>query len=128
MATKLETIHAGDFEIWAPNHDYSHDIVPLNSGTAGVRVGTLAAISSANNEAVNYVPGGANATGTIVGIFWDTYTNPPAIGTAPQDVVIVARDSVVNRSKLDWNGMTAAQITTAIASLKALGVIVRDGI
>jgi len=34
----------------------------------------------------------------------------------------------VNEERLDWNGMTLSQIQAAIVSLKALGIIPRDGV
>jgi hypothetical protein len=125
---KQEGVQAGAFLLSEWDSDNSRETVRLNSGTAGVRVGTMAAILTTNNEAVNYVPGGANGAGTLYGIFYDTYTNPPALGTAPQNAVVVVRGAVVNASELDWNGMAAPQIATAKTSLKNLGIIVKEDV
>ena len=131
MATILnETPHAGGFLISEWDPDFSREQVNIYSGTPSVRVGTLAAQRSADNEYINYAPGAAaGAGGTLAGIFYDTYygTNP-AIGTPPGKGVIVARDAVVNLDEIDWNGQTPGQITASIAALKALGIVGRDGV
>jgi hypothetical protein len=134
MSTKTETLHSEGFILREDSTDITRDTVRIYSGTAGVRVGTLAAKLTANNEYVNYNPAGNDGSQTIAGIFCDTYNGTtPAIGTAPGQGVILARGpSAVNSDRLDYNGLTNSQkdavLNGATNSLKALGIIPRDGV
>jgi hypothetical protein len=129
MATKTETTHSEGFILSEWDPDFSREQVNIYSGTAGVRVGTLAAKLNSNNEYVNYSPTANDGSQTLLGIFIDTYNGAsPAIGTAPGKGVILARDAVVNADRLDWNGLSNSAIQTAITSLKALNIIPRDGV
>jgi hypothetical protein len=134
MSTKTETLHQEGFILREESPDITREIVTVYQGTAGVRVGTLAAkITSAGagfGEYANYDPTASNGLQTLLGVWCDSYVGAtPAIGTAPGKGVILARGpAAVNSDRLDWNGQTLAQINTSIASLKSLGIIPRDGV
>jgi hypothetical protein len=125
MATILEGAHPGNFMLSEWDADYSREEGRLFAGTAQIRVGQLVSKRTDNNEIVSWIPGAGNGVGTLVGIAWDTYTNPPSIGTAPARIAYVARDAVVNADKLDYNGQN---VTVAVAALKAIGIMPRDGV
>ena len=47
--------------------------------------------------------------------------------TATQQAVLIARDAEVNASEIEWDSaLTPAQVTTGIAELAKLGIIVRE--
>lgn len=121
----------GSFIYSEANATRSRENVQVAPGTA-VRVATLAARRSGDALYRNYNPAAGDGTETLRGLFYDTYDVDDnaglQTGTPVVRGVIVARDAEVNREEIDWNGLTSGQITTAIASLASLGIIVREGV
>lgn len=130
MAVKIEGQHAGGFIYSEANASRSRENVQIAPGTA-VRVATLAARRSGDALYRNYDPSAVDGRQTLRGLFYETYDADDAgfaTGTPVVRGVIIDRDAEVNKGEIDWNGLTAGQITTAISALNDLGIKVREAI
>ena len=86
---------------------------------AGMVIGQLVA----DGSFVGYTNTGTLGAQTAVGVLWDNVTIP-AGGTV--DATYIARDAEVNAAELQYvAGDSAADITAALADLRALGIVAR---
>jgi len=123
MTTLTETIHAAAYIVSEARGRRSREEITVANTTAKVP-GTVLGIVTATGVYDTYNPANTDGTETVAGIL---YAPVEAVsgGTGVQNVANV-RDCEVRGTDLTWfSGATAAQITTGIAGLKALDIIVR---
>ncbi|UMY19127.1 head decoration protein [Methylobacterium organophilum] len=102
--------------------DYSYDGGTVPAGTV-LEFGSPVALDASGNP-VAWVPGASDSTGTVVGL---SAVHLDAQATAVR-VNWVARHAAVVRNGIEWPaGTTSNQQTAALAALKALGIVARQG-
>jgi len=121
MATLTEGKHTGEFIVSQANGARSRAAITVKSGQT-IDVGELVGIETATGKYVAYDPDGTIAgSDTVAGISY------AAVDATDGDMsaVIIARDAEVRGSDLTYNEATPGTVTTEVAGLKALGIIVR---
>lgn len=120
MTTLTEGRHAGEFIKSEASGARSRENVTLASGQdlgAGAVLGKIT--SGGKYTALNQ--GASDGSQTAAGIL----IQPTDATDADVAVAIIARDAEVNGDCLDWGSESAAEVTTGIAELLAIGIIVR---
>jgi len=123
MAVKTEPNYLGDWLKFEEDHLYSRDQVTVVSGQ-NLKTGTVVGIVTATGKVRQLAPsandGSQNAVGVLVGDVDATAGDKPG--------VIIARHAICSDKGLVWpTGITGPQKSTALAQLKALGILVREG-
>jgi len=122
MTAFTEPNNLKDFLVWEEERGYSRDEVTILSGE-NLAVGEVVGKVTASGKYVAYNQDGADGSQTAAGIVIADYdaSNGDVQG------VIIARDAIITTSNLVWPAdIEAAEITTALAALAALGIIVRE--
>lgn len=121
MASTTEGTYLNDFLKWEQENQYSREKVTIASGNTIVK-GEVLGIVTASSEYAAFDQGAADGTENAAGIAIDDYD---ASAAAVEGVAIV-RDAIVVENNLTFpSGITAGEQATAMASLKALGIITR---
>jgi hypothetical protein len=123
MAAIQEPNRLGDWLKFEEDNLYSRDQVTVASGQ-NLKTGTVVGIITASGKVTQLAPsandGSQNAAGVLVADVDASAADAPA--------VIIARHAVCSDKALVWpSGITSAQKTAAIAQLKQLGILVREG-
>ncbi len=122
MAVQDESARLGDIVKWEEDNDYSRDTVTVLSGE-DLTIGAVLGKVTASGKMVELNPDASDGCEAAVGIL----TADCDASAADVQAVMVARESIVVASGLVWEAtVTAGEKVTAIAELKALGIIVRD--
>ena len=123
MAVLNEQIYLGDWLKYEDENLYSRDEVNVIAGqnlATGVVVGIITASGKVTQLAPAAADGSQNAAGVLLFAVDAT--------AADKGGVIVARHAICHDKKIVWpGGITGGQKTAAIAQLKALGILVREG-
>ncbi|MFB3816132.1 MAG: head decoration protein [Candidatus Methylomirabilales bacterium] len=123
MPYLVEGTHAGEFILWEPHASYSRENVTVIVPAAT----TLPAGAVLVEGVLGWAPMTAETAveGANLGILYAPLTND---GAAPANMAGVVIDKVasVRGADLDWNSQAQAVVLTAMALLRAQGVLVRD--
>lgn len=118
---KVETPHAGGFIIREANGYRSRDQIVIASGQGVLEAGTVLA-SAGGGKFGKYNNDATASTATGVLFARVDATDADAAGVA------IVRDCEVNQTELVFESTEdTADVTAALADLKALGIICRDG-
>lgn len=120
MTTFTEGPRTAEFLISEANGFRSRDTGLLDAGVVGTLVaGSVLGKVTATGAFAQYNPANADGTQTVAAILFES-------GVAGSRRTLVVRDAEVKASKLAWfSGATVNQIATAVAALKALGLVAR---
>jgi hypothetical protein len=123
MPVLNEQNYLGDWLKFEADNLYSRDEVTVVSGqnlTTGAVVGVITASGKVTQLAPGASDGSQNAAGVLLlGV---------DASAADKPGVVIARHAICSEKKIVWpGGITGPQKTAAIAQLKALGVLVREG-
>ncbi len=122
MGILTEGKHTGEFIVYQANGSRSRDAGTVLSGQTLV-VGELVGIGTASGKYVAYDPAGTIVgSDTVAGI---SYAEVDASTADVTNAVFVVRDAEVRGSDLTYNEAVSGTITTEVAGLKSLGIIVR---
>ncbi len=123
MPVQTEGNYLGDWLKFEAGNLYSRDAAVVASGqdlATGSVVGIVTATGKVTQLAPAAADGSENAAGVLALAVDATAADEPG--------VIIARHAICSANGLVWpDGITAGQKTTAIAKLKALGILVREG-
>jgi hypothetical protein len=123
MPVQVESNYLGDWLKFEAGNLYSRDEVTVVSGQ-NLTTGTVIGIITASGKVTQLAPaandGSQNAAGVLL---LDVDAS-----SADKGGVIIARHAICSDKALAWPaGITGPQKTAAIAQLKALGILVREG-
>ena len=113
--------HTGEFLVSEANGTRSRATGIVLSGQTLV-VGELVGIVTASGKYAKHNPAGADGTETVAGV---SFTEVDATAGDVAVQVIIVRDAEVRASDLKYNEAVTVVITTQVAGLKSLGIIVR---
>jgi len=107
---------------WEQEKRYSRDEVTVASGQ-NLALGTVVGKVTSTGKYKILAPSATDGTKTAAGFM----VADCDASTGDTKGVIVARDAIVNNENLVWpGGITAGQKTTALADLKAIGIVSRS--
>ena len=120
-----EAMNLGDLlKFEAPNL-YSRDRVTVAAGQ-NLPLGTVLGTITASGKYKQIDPSSEDGSQVAAGVM---VQNCDATLTERDDGLVVARHAIVSDHALQWpEAVTAAEKASAIAQLKALGVLVRQGV
>ena len=123
MPVQVESNYLGDWLKFEAGNLYSRDEVTVVSGQ-NLNTGAVIGIITASGKVTQLAPaandGSQNAAGVLL---LDVDAS-----AADKGGVIIARHAICSDNGLTWPaGITGPQKTAAIAQLKALGILVREG-
>jgi hypothetical protein len=114
--------HTGEFLVSEANGTRARATGTVLSGQ-NLEVGELVGIETASGKYVAYNPANTIVgSGTIAGI---AFASVDATGGDVANQVFIVRDAEVRGSDLKYNEAVPGTITTQVAGLKSLGLIVR---
>ena len=123
MPVLNEQSYLGDWLKFEADNLYSRDEVTVVSGqnlTTGEVVGVITASGKVTQLAPGASDGSQNAAGVLLLDVDASAADKPG--------VVIARHAICSDKKIVWpGGITGPQKTAAIAQLKALGILVREG-
>jgi hypothetical protein len=123
MPVEVESNYLGDWLKFEADNLYSRDESTVISGqnlTTGTVVGVITASAKVTKLAPAASDGSQNAAGVLL---LDVDAS-----AADKGGVIIARHAICSDKGLAWPaGITAPQKAAAVAQLKALGILVREG-
>jgi hypothetical protein len=121
MVALTQNPRAAAFLISESNKSRSRETVTIVSGQ-NLKAGTVVGKVTASGKYAAYDDNNVDGTETAAGVLYDGIDAT----AGDQLAVIYARDAEVDGTQLAWAAtVTAGEKTTAIADLKALGIIVR---
>lgn len=124
MSTFTEPLNLGDLLKYEAPNLYSRDRVTVAAGQ-NVPLGTVLGIVTANGKYKQIDPSADDGTQVAAGVLLQ---NCDATLADRDNGLVVARHAIVSDHALQWpEAITAAEKASAIAQLKALGVLVRQG-
>jgi len=130
MATQTERKYTGDWlkDEVLPNSRFCRDNVTLKSTGSAITIvsGTVLGKITSGGKYVAHDPDASDGSQTAAGILYET-TAVPASGdmVAP---AIVRGPCIVSNDGLTWSDDTDLDQAAAIATLKTLNIIVREGL
>jgi hypothetical protein len=123
MPVLSEGNNLGDVLKYEAVQFYSRDVLTVPDGQTLV-LGAVVGIQTADGKARVLDPAAADGTQVAAGII----VQDSAPSGADEDVPFIVRHAIVSDHALVWpGGISAPETTTAIAQLKAAGIIVRKG-
>lgn len=123
-AVLTEPLNLGDLLKYEAPNLYSRDRVTVASGQ-NLPLGTVVGIVTASGKVTRIDPSATDGTQVAAGVLLQACD---ATLADSDDGLIVARHAIVSDHALAWpEAITNAEKLTAIAQLKALGVLVRQG-
>jgi len=124
MSVLSEPMNLGDLLKYEAPNLYSRDRVTVASGQ-NLPLGTVVGIVTATGKFKQIDPSSEDGTQVAAGVLLQACD---AILADRDDGLIVARHAIVADHALAWpDAITNAEKLTAVAQLKALGVLVRQG-
>lgn len=121
MTVVTEARHAGEFLVYEDEVNYSRENIVLASGQnlpAGAVIGKITASGKWASADPAETDGSENAAGVLL--------YPVDATAADVDTVAIVRHAVVNANLISYHtGATTGEKAANVASLKALGVLVR---
>ena len=123
MPSLTEGKFPGEFLVSEANGRESRDVATLITGQK-LNAGAVCATITASGKKTFVVPGNADGSQIATCIL---YANTDAT-SADKAAVFITRNAEVNQAELDFGTLNAGQITTAIAQLAAVGIIVRAAV
>lgn len=125
MATKTKPTVVSDIVAWEEDGAYSRDVVTVAAGQS-LALGTVCGVVTASGQVAPYDPTKLDGTETATLILLEAVDTTAGAKKA----VALARHAAIVPSRLVWgSGVTTTQHKTdAFASLRALGIIVREEI
>lgn len=121
MPALNEPDRLGDLLKYEEDNRYSRDEVVVESGQ-NLAFGAVVARHNTNGEIVELDPGAGAGQGNAYGIIAEEVD----ASTAAVKSWIIARHAIVAESAVIWpTGISANQLESAIAELRALGIIIR---
>lgn len=125
MTTLTEGTYKGDIVKWEQEARYSRDVVTVGTGSNLV-IGQVVGQVTASGKYVKLAPAASDGSQTAAGIL---LMDAAAASADVANVVMLARDAVIDYTDLVWpSGISNPQKTTALAQLKAIGIISRKGV
>lgn len=125
MPVITESLNLGDLLKYEASNLYSRDQVTVAAGQNLV-LGTVVGIETATAKVKQIDPAATDGTEVAVGIL---ATSVDASLIDREDGILIARHAVVADHALTWPaGITPLDKATAIAQLKAAGVLVRHAV
>jgi len=123
MPVQSEGNRLGDWLKHEEDNHYSRDKVTLISGQ-NLATGTVVGVITASGKVTQLAPAAADGSQNAAGVL----IFPVDATGADKPAVIVARHAICSDNGLVWPaGITAPQKTAALAQLKTLGILVRQG-
>ncbi len=123
MPVQTEGNYLGDWLKFEAANLYSRDEAVVASGQ-NLGTGTVVGVVTATGEVTQLAPAAADGSQNAAGVL----AFPVDASAADAPGVIIARHAICSAKGLVWpDGITAPQKTAAIAQLKALGILVREG-
>ena len=125
MSVLAEPLNLGDLLKYEAPNLYSRDRVTVASGQ-NLPLGTVVGIVTATGKYKQLDPSAEDGTQVAAGVLLQ---NCDATLADRDNGLVVARHAIVSDHALQWpEAITAAEKALAIAQLKALGVLVRQGV
>ena len=125
MSVLAEPLNLGDLLKYEAPNLYSRDRVTVASGQ-NLPLGTVLGIVTASGKYKQIDPSAEDGTQVAAGVLLQ---NCDATLADRDNGLVVARHAIVSDHALQWpEAITAAEKASAIAQLKALGVLVRQGV
>ena len=125
MSVLAEPLNLGDLLKYEAPNLYSRDRVTVASGQ-NLPLGTVLGIVTASGKYKQLDPSAEDGTQVAAGVLLQACD---ATLIDRDDGLVVARHAIVSDHALQWpEAITAAEKASAIAQLKALGVLVRQGV
>ncbi|MCC6366352.1 MAG: head decoration protein [Bryobacterales bacterium] len=123
MPVLNEQNYLGDWLKFEADNLYSRDEVTVVSGQ-NLTTGTVVGVITASGKVTQLAPGASDGSQNAAGVLLLDVD----ASAADKPGVIVARHAICSDKKIVWpGGITGPQKTAAIAQLKALGILVREG-
>ena len=125
MSVLAEPLNLGDLLKYEAPNLYSRDRVTVASGQ-NLPLGTVLGIVTASGKYKQIDPSAEDGTQVAAGVLLQ---GCDATLADRDNGLVVARHAIVSDHALQWpEAITAAEKASAIAQLKALGVLVRQGV
>ncbi len=125
MSVLAEPLNLGDLLKYEAPNLYSRDRVTVAAGQ-NLPLGTVLGIVTASGKYKQIDPSAEDGTQVAAGVLLQACD---AALIDREDGLVVARHAIVSNHALQWpEAITAAEKASAIAQLKALGVLVRQGV
>ena len=125
MPALAEPLNLGDLLKYEAPNLYSRDRVTVASGQ-NLPLGTVLGIVTASGKYKQIDPSAEDGTQVAAGVLLQ---GCDATLADRDNGLVVARHAIVSDHALQWpEAVTAAEKASAIAQLKALGVLVRQGV
>ena len=125
MSVLAEPLNLGDLLKYEAPNLYSRDRVTVASGQS-LPLGTVLGIVTASGKYKQIDPSAEDGTQVAAGVLLQ---GCDATLADRDNGLVVARHAIVSDHALQWpEAITAAEKASAIAQLKALGVLVRQGV
>jgi len=125
MSVITEGLNLGDLLKYEAPNLYSRDQVTIAAGQ-NLAIGTVVGIETATSKIKQIDPAATDGTEIAVGV---VATSVDASLIDREDGILIARHAVVADHALTWPaGITPLEKATAIAQLKAAGVLVRHAV
>ena len=125
MSVLAEPLNLGDLLKYEAPNLYSRDRVTVASGQ-DLPLGTVLGIVTASGKYKQIDPSAEDGTQVAAGVLLQ---GCDATLADRDNGLVVARHAIVSDHALQWpEAITAAEKASAIAQLKALGVLVRQGV
>lgn len=120
-----ESMNLGDLLKYEAPNLYSRDRVTVAAGQ-NLPLGAVVGVVTATGKVKQIDPSATDGTQVAAGVLMQACDAALAERT---DGLIVARHAIVSDHALQWpTGITTAEQQAAIAQLKSLGVLVRQGV
>lgn len=128
MAVVTEGKYAGDWLKWEQDNLYSREVVTILAGSGAARVLTSGMVMgkvTASGKWIQYDDTAANGAQNAAGVLLLNTTAPD--GTDVKATIII-RDAIISDNGITWPSTAdAGEKTTALAALKALGIVTGEG-
>lgn len=123
MAVQTEPNYLGDWLKFEEDSLYSRDEVVVASGQ-NLATGTVVGVVTASGKVTQLAPAASDGSENAAGVM----LNPVDASAADQPGAIIARHAICSDKGLVWPAsITGPQKAVAIAQLKTLGILVREG-
>ncbi len=123
MPVLSEGNNLGDVLKFEATHFYSRDVLTVPDGQ-NLSLGAVVGIQTVDGKARVLDPAASDGTEVAAGVI----VQDSAPSGADEDVPFIVRHAIVTDHALVWpGGITTPEKTTAIAQLKAVGILVRKG-
>ncbi len=120
-----ESMNLGDLLKYEAPNLYSRDRVTVAAGQ-NLPLGAVIGVVTATGKVKQIDPSATDGTQVAAGVLMQRCD---AALAERDDGLMVARHAIVSDHALQWpTGITAAEKASAVAQLKALGVLVRQGV